>query len=623
MADDGTDAGAAFAALTDDELRAVLSGANGSHGATMPAVADLDGRGGWRGGQAGLTPADPDGMAPWPEYGPLATTGHEHDEHDDERAALAAIPDFPVGALVGPLADLVSSTEFPAPLVAGFGLSVLAGLAGLADVTIEDSLPLGGPLWIMCVAKRGRAKTPSFDYAARAVRELEIDARRRWQREVADWNALDAKDRPAFPVDPLRLLDDITLEGTARLLNRRDGTGLVTVDELAGWMGRMGRYGNAGGGSERARWLSMWSSQPWAYQRVGDAKGGGLAVDIFIERPVVSIVGGIQPALLGTLGSDRDGFPPRWLPFWYAGPKRPWCKRLHVPASWDAAVAALYDARQRRGWHLAGRGLRLWRDAAAAWAEQAEGDVASTVAGALDKADIQCAAVAKVIAESMHPGRGGTIPADAVRCAIAIVNYCMDVWRAMPGGQSMSLSRKDEVLNQGVDELRDWLEDRAPRDLPGHGVMRWASVREVKDRHVAGVRTGEDARLLVERYAATYPGHVVTYKPAGRGRPGRAVLAPQRDENTGSGPGEFAARPQNTPAAPADDAGPETLVTESGAADGATSGGGRKILAANLAANNWPQIKTADSDDGWPTAAPADDDSGGWGPGTAGAAANR
>lgn len=452
------------------------------------------------------------------------------DDEAEQPTRLAPVPKFPVSDLCGPLADLVTSTEFPAPLVAAWGLGILAGLSGLADVTIDDSLPLAGPLWIMAIAKRGRGKTPSFDYAARTLREVETDARKEWQREVADWQAADPEERGDFPTDPRRLFDDVTIEGVARLLNRRDGTGLVPVDELAGWFGRMGRYGSSGAGPERGRWLSMWSAQPWSYQRVGDAKGGGLAVDICIDRPVVSLVGGIQPGLLGCLGSDTDGFPPRWLPFWYDGPKLPWAKRLFKAAEWESTVRALYEARERRVWRLEGAALDLWRAACGQWAEQAEGDEASATSAALDKADIQCAAVAKVIAESLHPGRGGAIPVEAMTTAIAIVDYAMDCWRAMPGNETMSLSRKDETLNRGVDLLADWLNDRAPRDLNGQ-MIKWANPREIKDRHIAGVRTMVEANLLVDRYGAVYQGHVITYKPPRGGRPGRAVIAPQRNES--------------------------------------------------------------------------------------------
>lgn len=445
----------------------------------------------------------------------------------EEAPRLAPVPKFPVSDLVGPLADLVGSTEFPAPLVAGWGLGILAGLSGLADVVIGNSMPLAGPLWVMCIAKRGRGKTPSFDYTARQWRALEVADRAQWLREVDDWKKLDEDDRPDFPIDPLRMFDDVTIEGVARLLDRRDGTGLVPVDELSGWFGRMGRYGSTGPGSERGRWLSMWSAQPWPYQRVGDGRTGGLGVDILIERPVVSIVGGIQPGLLSVLGGDTDGFPPRWLPFWYDGPKLPWANRIYVPAEWEKAVPALYAARQRRAWTLDGAGLELWRMACDRWAGQAEGDEASATSAALDKADIQCAAVAKVIAESLHPGRGGSIPIEAVSCAVAIVDYAMDCWRAMPGNETMSLSRKDEVLNRGVDQLADWLSERAPHDLNGQ-LVKWANTKEIREKHVAGVRTAGDAHLLIERYRAVYPGHVSEYKPP-RGRPGIAVMAPQRN----------------------------------------------------------------------------------------------
>ena len=456
----------------------------------------------------------------------------EDEPEPEESPRLAPVPKFPVADLVGPLADLVGSSEFPAPLLAGWGLGILAGVSGMADVTIGDSLPLAGPLWVMCIAKRGRAKTPSFDYAAQTLRRLEIDARKRFKDELAEWRKAEAnKEMPSYdrPTDPARMLDDITIETVAKLLDKRDGTGLVTVDELSGWFGRMGKYGSTGPGSERGRWLSMWSAQPWAYQRTSDGKNGELGIDIMLERPVVSIVGGIQPGLLSCLGSDTDGFPPRWLPFWYDGPKTGWAGQIYPPAQWDAAVTALYEKRYPRNWSLTGEARDLWRMASARWMDQAEGDEASSTSAALDKADIQCAAVAKVIAESLHPGRGGPIPVEAMQCAVAIVDYCMDCWRAMPGNETFSMSRKDEVLNEGVNKLADWLEERAPSDLNGR-VLRWATSRDILRRHVGSVRTSAEAGLLIDRYRAVYPGHVIEYRPPGGGRPGIAVIAPQRDE---------------------------------------------------------------------------------------------
>lgn len=457
------------------------------------------------------------------------------DEADEEPASrLAAVPKFPVADLVGPLADLVGSSEFPAPLLAGWGLGILAGLCGMADITIGDSLPLAGPLWVMCIAKRGRAKTPSFDYAAQRLRQLEVDARRDYKQELAEWRKVEAdKNMPHYdrPVDPARMLDDITIETVAKLLDRRDGTGLLPVDELSGWFGRMGKYGSNGPGAERGRWLSMWSAQPWSYQRTSDGKNGDLGIDIMIERPVVSIVGGIQPGLLGVLGSDTDGFPPRWLPFWYDGPKTGWAGRIYHATEWESAIDHLYTARYPREWRLTGEALDLWRSASSRWTEQAEGDEASITSAALDKSDIQCAAVAKVIAESMHPGRGGDIPLEAMTCAIAIVDYAMDCWRAMPGNETFAMSRKDEVLDNGVNKLVDWLDERKPHDLNGQ-MVKWIKASEIKEKHIAGIRTASEAMALIERYRAVYPGHVIDYRPAGGGRPGKAVIAPQRDEQS-------------------------------------------------------------------------------------------
>lgn len=53
----------------------------------------------------------------------------------------------------------------------------------------------------------------------------------------------------------------------ARWLAAGDGTGGVDADELAEWLRGLSKY-RKDSGTDAARWLGLWSTQPWRHQRV-------------------------------------------------------------------------------------------------------------------------------------------------------------------------------------------------------------------------------------------------------------------------------------------------------------------------------------------------------------------
>jgi hypothetical protein len=437
----------------------------------------------------------------------------------DEPVELPGVPEYPCGALAGPLADLVSSTTLPAALVAGSGLAALAGLCGKADLVMPDESLVRPVLWIPLVAPRGAGKTPSMDKAFDKLRELDAAAHEQYRIELDEYLSLKPKDRDqaAMPRDTTRRIDDATLEVVARWLANGDSTGVVESDELSGWLQSIGQYKRVSG--DKGRWLTMWSATPWRYQRVGADKMGAVGIDVYIPRPVVSVVGGIQPHLHPLLGDADSGFRPRWLPHIAPLKTITWGSRVHKPSEWDAAIESLYNCRESRRWILTGRALGIWQQQCAKWKSQARGSENVSTSAALDKSDIQSARIALIIAESLNPGAGGEIPAEAMLCAVAIVQYVMNCWRALPGHESFALSKRDDILNRKVDELATWLETRDERR---------ATRTQIKEATVAGVRKAADVDALLVAYAEVYPGSVVAYKPEGRGRPGLMVHAPKR-----------------------------------------------------------------------------------------------
>lgn len=434
---------------------------------------------------------------------------------EDETPALAAIPAYPAELLCGPLADLVTSTTLPPGLVGGAGLGALAGLCGLADLRMPDDALVRPVLWIALVAPRGAGKTPAMDTALDSLRELDSAAHEDYRRAMAQWREKPQKERGDLPSDPTRRIDDATLESIARWLDRGDGTGLVESDELSGWLQSIGQYKRISG--DKGRWLAMWSAQAWRYQRVGNDRDGGK--DIYITRPVLSILGGIQPHLHYLLGDEDSGFRPRWLPHMTPLTSVEWGRRNHQPNQWNKAIRALYALRKPREWVLTGEAETLWQAATREWKRQARNAESSAASAALVKSDIQCARVALVIAESMNPGAGGQLPREAMTCAIAITEYVMNCWRALPEQHSFALSIRDEKLARKIDQLASWLEN-----CDGHSATR----REILRANVAGVRSAAQLDLLLAEYEQVHPGTVIRERTGKRGPASATVRAPAR-----------------------------------------------------------------------------------------------
>jgi DNA polymerase I len=475
------------------------------------------------------------------------------DDEDRTGPHLPAVPEYPVSGLAGPLRELVDSAAaagLPASLAGGAGLGALAAVSGLADLSVYPQWTVRPCLWIPLIAPAGGGKTPAITLARRQLRELDSSRHFVLAEEMADWLETPRKERGERPNDPTRLIDDITVEMVARWLDRGDGTGAIDSDELSDWLRGLSRYRQAGG-TDAARWLALWSTQPWRYMRVA------LDVDILISRPVITVCGGIQPHLVHLLGPEGDGMRPRFLPHLSL------TTDLHpgsAPAaeSWDQAIAALYELREPRTWSLQGRPLAAWQAAEAGWQRERKGAESPSTMAALAKADEQCARIALVLAESLDPGKGGAMPPEAMDAAIALTGYVLDCWRALPAHRSLTTSRKDESLYGAVDELADWLERRAAP----------ASRREIQRAHVAGIRDAARLSEVLYLYERVYPGSLKDETPKDRegkrGPSGLLIHAPRRAKGKLSPGDSFPDAGENEPGDSAAGQEPDRLPGEPG-----------------------------------------------------------
>jgi hypothetical protein len=433
----------------------------------------------------------------------------------EEPRLLTEIPIYPMDVLPTPMRRLVESAGLPPALVGGAALAALAAAIG-PRASIE---PLAGwhqraIVWAALLAATGAGKSPSQSLALSPLRDHDAELHVSYRAELDQWLQAPKQSRGPRPRNPTLLGDDTTLEAMARRLDGRDGM-MIDADELTALLRGLGQYKS--GGSDRGRFLALWTGGPWIYGRVGaDAVG----TEILIAKPTLVVCGGLQPALHELLGSEDDGLRPRWLPHLAAMPDEPPEDVQPNGTTWrHLLIVELVAARDRaRVWSLSGSALEAFRTVQRRWKEQARRGESASLTGALVKADVQLARVVLALAEAEHPARGGEIYRDLVDRAVALVDFSLDCWRALPEQGGMALSMRDERLDRHVDRLVAWLEQ--------HGGK--ATRRELLRAGAGGVQTADDLDQILQRYVARYPRTISHEEPAHGGRVATVVQAPRR-----------------------------------------------------------------------------------------------
>jgi putative DNA primase/helicase len=434
------------------------------------------------------------------------------DDHE-EPLGLGEIPPYPAEALPAAMRRMVETAGLPAALVGGAALAALAAAVGPeATLKYTETWQEWPILWVAQLGYSGVGKSPAQSIACAPLRDHDARVAPGYQASVDEWRRADSKTRGDRPPDPRLRADDITMEKLARYLGDR-GSVLIDCDELSGFLRSMGQY-KRGLGSDRSRFLTLWTGSPWSYSRVGTGDG----VDLYIPRPVVVVCGGLQPGLHELLGGETDGLRGRWLPHLVA-PSDTVSHARADTSGWNRLITdQLLPARgQARVWSLSGGAERAFVRAQARWKRQArDGETAGT-SRALEKADVHLLRVALVLAEAEKPGQGGSVSAGVMEQAETLIDFTLDCWRALPEQGGLSLSIREEKLDQAVDRVADWVEQ--------HGGETTA--RTLQRAHAGGVRTSADLDQVLQRYAARYPGTITQEKPD-RGPMTTAVRAPRR-----------------------------------------------------------------------------------------------
>jgi putative DNA primase/helicase len=280
-------------------------------------------------------------------------------EEGKEFVELPEAPTFPVDALPK------SSRKFVREAAMSIGCApdlVAVPLLGLLSSAIGNSRQVqlkrgwkeSAALFAVVVAEPGDKKTPAQKAALAPLwqaqkrfkkeyqEEYEVyeEELRHWEaeRKVAAKEGEPAPPKPKEPALKSVVVDDVTVERLADILDENLRGVTSAQDELSGWVLSMNQYKAGGKGADRQFWLRVWSNAPVKVDRKSRK------VPAIIPEPWVSVVGSIQPEILPELHIGRnDGMLDRFL-YSYPEPQRTRHTDEVVSATAERTVLRLYES---------------------------------------------------------------------------------------------------------------------------------------------------------------------------------------------------------------------------------------------------------------------------------------
>jgi len=234
------------------------------------------------------------------------------------------LPPFPVDAMPVMARAFIRETakalDCPLDLV---GVPVLgacsAAIGNSQRVRMKRDWSPSPSLYLAVVDHSGSGKSPAQRAALEPIvrrqrnyRDLYEEAKWNYEREKAEYDRLPSREKagrrpPRKPYFPRTWVDDATVEALGTRL-KENWRGLYLIqDELSGWIAAMNMY-RQGKGNDRQKYFSIWGGQTVAIDRKSSDEPE------IVERPFLTICGGIQPSRLKDLADSReDGFFERFL----------------------------------------------------------------------------------------------------------------------------------------------------------------------------------------------------------------------------------------------------------------------------------------------------------------------
>ena len=258
---------------------------------------------------------------------------------------IDAFPAIPLAAAKSWAASLscLPSIEYVA---AGILAAAAVAIGNTRRIKIKDQWTEGSSLYLIQVGHSGTRKSPAIRGPLTVVEERQKQERQQYDldkaqydRDIEAWEK--GSEKPKAPLCKRTVVVDTTTEALSVIMEQQTRGTLIKRDEISGWIRSMNAY-REGRGSDREWYLSSWSNEYTSVTRKTQAP-------IDLDRPHLTIVGGIPPESISTLASRKtleDGLLQRILFHWPSSHKirfKSDAPNLQAEANFHALISTLFE----------------------------------------------------------------------------------------------------------------------------------------------------------------------------------------------------------------------------------------------------------------------------------------
>lgn len=196
-------------------------------------------------------------------------------------------------------------------------LALVGAISGTTQLEIKQGWTCNPNLYVALVGEPGTKKSPCLSKAlcfakkTEAIYQEEYEEKlKEYKKDKKNYTALSStqkkeQDEPEMPIRKHFLVNNPTVEALLYCLKNNKSL-LLGSDELSSLISGFNQY-KGGRGNDRQFYLSAFTNEAYSTIRVDNTKNS------FVERPIITIVGGIQPDILSLLvGKQEDGLLQRF-----------------------------------------------------------------------------------------------------------------------------------------------------------------------------------------------------------------------------------------------------------------------------------------------------------------------